>query len=216
MAACSFADAQMGRILEFVYSRPDILERTIIVLWSDHGWHLGEKGHFGKYTLWEEAVHLPMIWRVPGMTPPGTKCEATVDLMCLYPTLLSLCGIERPPHVEGEDISILLKDPNAKWDKAAISTYRQNNHSIRKGRWHYIQYANGAQELYDQSADPYEWHNLADDPSYAAVKLKLQSSLPKENARPEPVAQSYLEMRAAQAAAKAAKKQWTYAGKMNP
>jgi arylsulfatase A-like enzyme len=108
-------------------------------------------------------------------------CDRTVDFMSIFPTLCDLAGIPVPSHAEGANIRSLLADPKAKWDKPAITTFHQNNHSLRTEKWRYIRYANGDEELYDHDADPYEWTNLATDPKHAQVKAELAKGLPKVN-----------------------------------
>ena len=180
LAAIAYCDAQIGRLLD-AYDRSPHKANTIIVFWGDHGWHLGEKEHWRKFALWEEATRMPYIWVVPGVTRAGGVCDRTVDLMSVYPTLCSLCGITRPKHVEGEDIQPLLANPQARWDKPAITTFHRNNHAIRTEKWRLIRYADGGEELYDHDADPYEWTNLASDPTYADVKKSLMKHLPTVN-----------------------------------
>ena len=116
LAAIAYCDAQIGRLLD-AFDKSPHKDNTIIVFWGDHGWHLGEKEHWRKFALWEEATRMPFIWVAPGVTKPGGVCDRTVDLMSVYPTLCSLCGIATPKHVEGEDIKPLLRDPKAKWDR---------------------------------------------------------------------------------------------------
>jgi arylsulfatase A-like enzyme len=124
---------------------------------------------------------MPYIWVAPRVAKPGGVCNRTVDLMSVYPTLCSLCGLARPQHVEGEDLSPLLKNPQATWDKPGITTYHLNNHAVRTARWRYIRYANGDEELYDHDADEYEWTNLAKDARYADIKKDLIKLLPSTN-----------------------------------
>ena len=169
LATISYCDAQIGRLLD-AYDKSPHKDNTIIVLWGDHGWHLGEKEHWRKFALWEEATRMPYIWVVPGVTKPGGVCERPVDLMSLYPTLCDLANVPLPKHVQGEDIRPLLADPSATWNKPAITTFHRNNHAIRTERWRYIHYADGGEELYDHDKDPYEWTNLANDPAFASVK----------------------------------------------
>jgi arylsulfatase A-like enzyme len=180
LATIAYCDAQIGRLLD-AYDRSPHKDHTIIVLWGDHGWHLGEKQHWRKFALWEEATRVPCIWVVPGATQAGGVCERPVDLMSIYPTLCSLCRIEKPPHVEGHDIEPLLRDPPAAWDKPAITTFHLNNHTVRTQKWRYIRYADGGEELYDHDKDKYEWTNLAQDAKYAEVKADLVKLLPTRN-----------------------------------
>jgi len=153
----------------------------MICLWSDHGWHLGEKQHWRKFALWEEATRAPYMWIVPGLTKPGGVCQRTVDYMHIYPTLCDLAGLPIPPHVEGPSIRKLLADPVASWNTPAITTWQYNNHAIRNEDWRYIRYANGNEEFYHNAADPLEWTNLAKDPQYASIKADLAKRLPKVN-----------------------------------
>jgi arylsulfatase A-like enzyme len=183
LAAIAYCDAQVGRLLD-AYDKSPYRENTIIVFWGDHGWHLGEKEHWRKFALWEEATRMPYIWVAPGVTKASGVCDRTVDLMSVYPTLCSLCAIEKPGHLEGEDIKPLLLDPKAPWDKPAITTFHRNNHAVRTARWRYIRYADGGEELYDHDTDEYEWTNLAKDSRYADVKKDLIKLLPTTN-KPE-------------------------------
>src|SRR6185295_6054817 len=99
LAAVSFADAEIGRLLDALEKSPE-RDRTIVVLWGDHGWNLGEKHHWRKFALWEETTRAPLIWIAPGVTTPGTRCERTVDFMTIYPTLCDLCSIAPPKHLQ--------------------------------------------------------------------------------------------------------------------
>jgi arylsulfatase A-like enzyme len=162
-------------------------KNTIIVLWGDHGWHLGEKHHWRKFTLWEEATRAPLFFVVPGMTRPSSVSQRTVDFMSIYPTLCDLTGIPIPKHVEGVSLRPLLADPQATWNRPAITTHNYQNHAIRTEKWRYIRYANGGEELYDEEKDPYEWTNLANKPEMKAVKEELAKWLPTTN-KPQPPA----------------------------
>lgn len=177
LASITFADAQIGRVLDALESS-SYKENTIIVLWGDHGWHLGEKEHWRKFALWEEATRVPFIMAVPGMTAPGSRCDATVDLMSVYPTLCELCKVEIPKQVDGVSIVPLLKDPTAEWNRPAITTHGRKNHAVRSDRFRYIQYADGSQELYDHSNDPGEFHNLAKDDAFEQEIADLKQWLP--------------------------------------
>jgi arylsulfatase A-like enzyme len=181
LATIAFADAQIGRLLDGL-EQSAYRDNTIVVLWSDHGWNLGEKSHWRKFALWEEPTRTVFIWKVPGVTQPGGKCERTVDYSCVYPTLCSLAGLPIPEHLEGRDITPLLKQPDAAWDSPAITTFGYKNHAVRDADWRYIRYENGDEELYHDASDPLEYTNLADRPEYAARKAELAGWLPKKDA----------------------------------
>ena len=181
LAAIAYTDMNLGRLLDAL-DQSAYRDNTIIVLWGDHGWHLGEKEHWRKFALWEEATRTPLIWVAPGVTSAGGVCERPVDLMSVYPTLMELCELPTPAHVEGKSIKPLLADPKAAWDEPAVMTFLRNNHAVRSEGWRYIRYADGAEELYDHSADPLEHTNLADRPEHAQRKRELAKWLPAKNA----------------------------------
>lgn len=180
LATISFLDDQVGRVLDALDKGPNA-DNTIILFWGDHGWHLGEKEHWRKFSLWEEATKAPVIFVAPGVTQPGTRCDRPIDFMNFYPTLADLCGLSLPDHLEGVSIKRLLKDPKAKWTRPAITTHGRNNNAARTDRWRYIRYADGSEELYDHNADPMEWKNLAGHPEYASLKKKLGARFPKND-----------------------------------
>lgn len=181
LATIAFADAQVGRLLDAL-DQSAYANNTIVCLWSDHGWSLGEKEHWRKFALWEEPTRTVFIWRVPGVTPAGLQCSRPVDYMSIYPTLCSLTGVGKPAHVEGADISPLLKDPAAAWETPALTTFHLQNHSFRSEQWRYIRYADGSEELYDHTVDPHEWTNVASDPRFTAVKAQFAKHAPQVNA----------------------------------
>jgi arylsulfatase A-like enzyme len=181
LAAITFADAMIGRLMDG-FDQSQYAKNTIVVLWCDHGWHLGEKEHWRKFALWEEATRSPLIFAVPGMTRPGTVCNRTVDFMSIYPTLADLCGLSIPQHVAGPSLRPLLANPDAAWDRPAITTHGYKNHAVRTERWRYIRYANGDEELYDHQSDPHEWTNLAGKPEFSSTKAELARWLPTNNA----------------------------------
>ena len=183
LASVQYADAQLGRLLDALEASGK-RRNTVIVLWGDHGWHLGEKHHWRKFALWEEATRTPLIWVVPGVTPKGEVCVRTVDHMSIFPTLCELSGLVVPEHVEGVSIRTLLKNPGAAWERPALTTHGRGRHAVRTERWRYIRYADGGEELYDHNADPYEWVNLAKEPKYATVRAKLAKWMPKHE-KPE-------------------------------
>lgn len=182
LASVAYIDAQIGVVLDALEKSPH-KDNTIVVLFSDHGWHLGEKECFGKATLWEEATRVPLIWVGPGVTTSG-RCDATVEFLSIYPTLCDLAGLPKPDFLEGVSIRPLLSNPQAEWTRPALSTFRFNNHAVRSVQYRYIRYANGEEELYDEKADPYEWTNLAANPELGSVKADLARWIPKEN-RPD-------------------------------
>lgn len=181
-AACaSFADAQIGRVLDAL-ERSGRRDNTIVVLWSDHGFHLGEKDHIEKFALWEKSNHVPLIIVAPGLTRPGSRCERPVDLISLYPTLLEIAGLPADRQCDGKSLVSLLRNPKAQWERPALMSYLRGNHAVRSDRWRYIRYADGTEELYDHQSDPQEWHNLARDPKWADVKKHHRAWIPKREA----------------------------------
>jgi arylsulfatase A-like enzyme len=181
LAAISYCDAMIGRLME-AFDKSAYKDNTIVVFWCDHGWHLGEKHHWRKFALWEEATRSPLVWIVPGVTKPHGVCERTVDFMSIYPTLTDLCSIATPKHVEGKSIRPLLADPRAAWDQPAMTTFRYQNHAVRTEGWRYIRYENGDEELYNEQADPYEWTNVAADLANSSRKAELARFMPTRNA----------------------------------
>ena len=179
LASIAFCDAQIGRVLDALEAS-DYANNTIIVFWTDHGWHLGEKEHWRKFALWEEATKTPMIIAAPGTTP-GVRCDQPVNLLDIYPTLIDLCGLKARPELEGVSLKPLLKDPQAKWTRPSLTTFGRNNHALRSGHFRYIRYADGSEELYDHQKDPMEWTNLAGDSQYDSVKSELAEYFPQRN-----------------------------------
>ncbi len=179
LASIAFADACVGRVLEALDASPHA-GNTIIVLWGDHGWHLGEKLHWRKFALWEEAAHAPLMIAGPGI-PKGATCTRPVSLMDIYPTLVDLCGLGPNDRLEGRTLRPLIEKPDAEWEPPALTTHGRNNHSLRSERWRYIRYHDGSEELYDHQADEMEWTNLAGDPEYDDVKKRLARYLPETN-----------------------------------
>ena len=184
-AAATFADAQIGRLLDALDASP-AGRHTIVVLWSDHGYQLGEKDSWEKFTLWEKATHVPFIVVAPGLAPAGATCARPVSLLDLYPTLLELAGLPAPAGLEGRSLVPLLRQPSAAWDRPAVMTYLRGNHAVRSERYRYIRYANGDEELYDHTTDPQEWTNLAARPALSTVKSDHARWLPRRDAPDAP------------------------------
>ena len=183
LASVTYADAQLGRLLD-AFEKSSHRNNTVVVLWGDHGWHLGEKHHWRKFALWEEATRAPLIWVAPGVTPEGKICSRTVDFMSIYPTLCDLTGLEKPEHLDGVSIRSLLENPDAEWDRPAVTTHGFQRHAARSERWRYIRYEDGTEELYDHDNDPYEWTNVAGKPEFKDVKEQLAKAFPQVN-KPE-------------------------------
>ena len=177
LACVNYADACVGVVLDAL-EKSKYAENTIVVLWGDHGWHLGEKLRYKKFTLWEEACKMPLIIKVPGVTSAQTRCASPVSLMDLYPTLLELCGLPQNPENEGKSIVPLLKNTNADWDIPALTTMGFNQHTLRNKKWRYTKYNDGQEELYNHENDPMEWKNLANDPQYSQVKIEMAKYFP--------------------------------------
>ncbi|MBN2412422.1 sulfatase [candidate division KSB1 bacterium] len=181
LASINFADECLGRVIDAL-DNSEYRDNTVIVLWSDHGWHLGEKLHWRKFALWEEATHNVLMMIAPGLTTSGGRCDAAVNLLDIYPTLIDLCGLAPKPELEGTSLLPLLKDPAAEWDSPTLTTYGRNNHTIRSKEWRYIRYADGSEELYDHKNDELEWTNLTAKPEYEEIKKELARWLPGINA----------------------------------
>ncbi len=181
LASIAFADAQVGRLIAAL-DASDYADNTVVILWGDHGWHLGEKQHWRKFSLWEEADRAPLMIYVPGMTRSQGRCLRTVSFVDIYPTLADVCGLPTPKHLEGRSLKSLLQNPQAEWSYPAITTHGKDNHAVRSERFRYIRYADGSEELYDHAKDPMEWTNLADDQTHRQTKVELAKWLPQKNA----------------------------------
>ena len=184
LACTTFVDDQVRRVMEAV-DRNGLRENTIIVLWSDHGWHIGEKEITGKNTLWDDGTRVPLIFAGPGVVD-GQICKQPAELLDIYPTLLDLAGLPAKEGVEGISLMPQLKDAATKRDRPAITTHNAGNHGIRSENWRFIIYADGSEELYDMVNDPNEWTNLAGDPKYADVIAEHKKWMPTGDLPPAP------------------------------
>ena len=178
LASTSFMDSQVGRVLDALQATGKA-DNTVIVLWSDNGWHLGEKLITGKNSLWERSTHVPLIFAGPGIS--RGRCVRPAELLDIYPTLVELCQLPPREGLEGHSLLPQLKDASSPRAWPAISTQNKDSHTVRTERWRYIHYADGSQELYDESADPGERNNLAADPASTATIAELSKWLPKLN-----------------------------------
>ena len=197
LASIAFADAMLGKLLDAmensIYS-----ENTIVVVWSDHGWQLGEKEHWRKFALWENVIKSvlmikapPGIPGLPGGSKDGVACHRIVSLQDIYPTLVDLCGLPHRNNIDGQSLVPLLKDPSAQWDYPAITSYDYSEFSVRSENWRYTVYIDGSEELYDHTMDPEEWTNLAYDPQYDRIKKELAKYIPQN---PAPLVKTSLKL----------------------
>ncbi|MGB1781305.1 MAG: sulfatase [Limisphaerales bacterium] len=184
LATVSFVDSQVGRVLDALQEQ-GYQENTVVVLWSDHGWHLGEKAITGKNSLWDRSTRVPLIFAGPGVAR-SSRCQKPAELLDLYPTLADLAGLPQPEGVEGHSLILQLKDANAPRIWPAITTHNHDNHGVRSERWRYIRYADGSEELYDMHRDPQELKNLAQDRSLSHIKQEHAAFLPEQSAGPAP------------------------------
>ena len=192
LACVAFVDDQVGKVLAALEASP-YAKNTIVIVTSDHGFHMGEKDYLFKDSAWEESCRVPLVVYAPGVTQPGTRCNHPVSLIDLYPTLIDLCGLSKNPNadtngypLDGHSIRPFLKNPHRghwKGPPVALSVIggwgRTLNFSVRSRDWRYVLCENGEEELYDHTSDPHEWTNLAKDPEYAQTKKKLQKQLLK-------------------------------------
>jgi arylsulfatase A-like enzyme len=182
-ACASFADAMVGRLIRALDASP-YRDNTVVVLWSDHGFHLGEKRQIEKFALWEKTTHVPFFILAPGL-PAGRRIDRPVDLTAIAPTLAALCGLPVGPDLDGVNLVPLLQGRDMPLPPA-LMTYRKGNHALRTERWRYIRYADGTEELYDHDADPAEHRNLAGMATHADVLRSLRANLPPTDADPLP------------------------------
>lgn len=184
LACTTFVDFCVGIVMDAL-CKSNYANNTFVVLWSDHGFHLGEKQRWEKRSLWEESTRTPLIIAGPGINA-GRRCRRPVGMIDLYPTLIDLCGLPPRKELEGQSLVPLLQDPSAMWDRPAITTFGPGNHSLRSERYRYIKYADGSEELYDHFVDPWEWNNIIGTPEGQTVKGDLALWLPKACREPVP------------------------------
>ena len=178
LASISFADAQVGRVLDAL-DRSPYADNTIIVLWSDHGWHLGEKQHWHKRTLWEEGTRIPMIVVAPGEGKAGQTSKQPASTVDLFPTLIELCNLNTPNQsLDGLSLVPWLRNPDKHRTQAAITVDEFKHKSARDQRYRYIQYNDGSEEFYDHLNDPNEWTNEINNPNYASQIQRLKKQIP--------------------------------------
>ncbi|MEM7235161.1 MAG: sulfatase, partial [Planctomycetota bacterium] len=189
LASIAFADAMLGRLLAGLEASGK-KDNTIVVVWSDHGWQLGEKQHWRKFALWDNVVRSVLMIHVPKTcsaalplgTADGARCSRPVSLQDIYPTLINLCALVPRPSIDGHSLTPLLRDPGKPWPHYAITTYDYSEFSVRSERYRYTRYIDGSEELYDHQEDPEEWRNLAKDARYADIKRNHAAAIPKSPA----------------------------------
>ncbi len=184
LASVAYADAMLGHLLDALEASP-YADNTIVVIWSDHGWQLGEKEHWRKFALWENVIRTVFMMRVPeGIqalpegSAPGTSTGNLTSLLDIYPTLAELCQLSPRTDYDGMSLTGMLADPSTPVVRPIISTYDYGSYSIRYENWHYIRYIDGSEELYDLETDPEEWNNRAREVGLSDTKAMLAGFIP--------------------------------------
>jgi len=177
----SFMDAQVGKIIAAI-NRMKLWRNTVVVFFSDHGYHLGQRGWWNKNTVFELSARAPLIVVTPEMRGKGNCCSRIVEFVDIYPTLADLCGLPVSVELEGKSFKPLLSNPNLPWKKAAFTQVQRGKiagRSVRTERWRYTEWDGGRQgvELYDHNNDPGEYYNLARDKKHARIIAKLKRLL---------------------------------------
>jgi arylsulfatase A-like enzyme len=180
LACVSFVDNCIGEVLNEL-EKSDYKKNTIVILWSDNGYRLGEKGTFAKHCLWNEATRVPLIISLPGTKTPEI-CGQPVELLDIYPTLTDLCGLPENTANEGKSLKPLMNESFGPSENYAVSTYGRNNHAVISQQYRYIQYEDHSEEFYDLKTDPNEWNNMADKPQNKSIIEQHKKQLPPTNA----------------------------------
>lgn len=176
LAAISFCDSMIGMLLDALDASPH-RDNTMVVLWGDNGFHLGEKLHWRKFALWEEATRVPFILVPPAGTGSVPRFDGPVSLVDLFPTLCDFAGVDPIDQVDGISLAPIIRGTTATRDGPAVMTWKRGNHSIRSEHWRYTRYREGGEELYDQRSDQFEWTNLAGDPRFEDVLLQMRAQM---------------------------------------
>jgi arylsulfatase A-like enzyme len=188
LASISFADAMLGRLLDTL-ENSEYAENTIILLWSDHGWQLGEKKHWRKFALWDNVARCPLMIKTVDGQSAGQSCARVTSLMDIYPTLVDLCDLPPKEGLDGRSLVPLLKNPTQEWNHPALTSYDFSEFAVNTEKWRYLRLIDGSEELYDLESDPEEWQNLAGNEKYALKKKELAAMIPSN---PSPLGSSTL------------------------
>lgn len=189
LANISFADHMVGEVVEAL-QKSQYANNTLVVFWSDHGWHLGEKNHWYKSTLWQRSTHVPFIVAGPGV-PEHVKNDSPVSLLDIFPTLAEYCGIQHELPLEGNSLLPFFENPTFIKEKPTLITYQKDNHALHGPAWKYIKYRDGGEELYNLRNDPHEWTNLASQNTYNNIKSEMQVYLPSHNEDAKPTKKAF-------------------------
>jgi arylsulfatase A-like enzyme len=183
LACVSFADAMLGKVLDALEASP-YKDNTIVIAWSDQGFHLGEKGIWGKHTLWQRTSHVPFIWAGPGI-PKNTTVSTTVSLIDMYPTFVELCKLPNTASLDGVSLATTLKNPSSAQERNVLLPYlERGGYAVINKNWRYICYKDSTEEFYNEIEDPNEWTNLADKPQYRSIMDEMKKSGPTSFADP--------------------------------
>ncbi|TWU59249.1 Choline-sulfatase [Rubripirellula tenax] len=189
LASISYTDHQLGRLLDALDASP-MNDNTIVVLWSDHGFHIGEKDNWEKFCLWDQTTRVPLFIHVPGVSADGTSTRQPATLTDVYPTLCELAGLPIPAQCDGHSLVAQIKAPTTEHDRLSLTSFvfaEEPSHAVSDNRYRYIRYHDGFEELYDLENDPNEFTNLASDSKMANTKARLANGLPKQAAPPRQI-----------------------------
>ena len=184
LASITYIDHELGKVIDALDTSKHA-DNTLIVLWSDHGWQLGEKEHWGKFTTWDRSTKVPLITvpprvKQPSGFEPGRKCNQPVSLLDVYPTVMDSLDLKIRYDLDGNSLVPLIANPESRWPHSAITHVGRGTQTIRHARWRFTQYFDGSQELYDHKQDPREWNNLVQDPEHAIISHWLSNKLPAD------------------------------------
>ena len=190
LACISYIDAQIGRLMDTL-EKTGLARNTVVMLWGDHGWHLGENGTWGKHTNLEWGTHSPLLLRVPGQPNAGKVTDGLAEFVDVYPTLADACGLPVPTHCEGTSLIPLLRNPSAQWKTAAFSQFRKTingvacmGYTMRTDKFRYNEWCDRknlsrvvARELYDHRQNHNENENVIDSPDYTKIAKELAAKM---------------------------------------